>query len=176
MVTGILNRIDQIKERYAHLGPDFALGGDGRAALDRLWDAAYAMLKTDHMRYSYQVASQPVADAFFRMWQREIGEPEGVRPDGGVYTMPVCSSVRDTAPKFFQEKGLNLDIQNRIYPMRMTGSYMASVLCKSRYYKTPQQVYDEMCGDIPGDGAQVKAVKRDVEAALEKLRDSTANN
>ena len=129
------------------------------------------------MRYAYQIATQRVVDKFFRMWQRSIGEPDGVRPNGGTYTMPVGSGGRDAASKFFQEKGLSLDIQNRIYPMRTVGSYMVNVLCKSKkYYKTPQQVYSALTGDLPGDSAEVAAAKRDVDAALQRLNELTANN
>lgn len=177
MVIGVLNRIDEVKEQYAHLaGPDFQPGGGGRSALDHLWEVAFRMLRTQQMHYAHQVVKQHVADRFFRMWQLQIGEPEGVRPNGGAYTMPVGSGGRDIASKFFQEKGLSLDIQNRIYPMRTLSGPLPGVLHKSQYYKTPQQVYNALSGDFPGDSAEVTAAKRALDAALQRLKELTVNN
>ena len=176
MIIGILNRIDEIKDRYQHLaGPAFQPGGGGRAALDRLWDVAYNMIITEHMRYAHEIVKQRVADRFFRMWQQKINEPEGVRADGGAYTMPVKHGVRDQASTFFQGKGMSLDVQNRVYPMRTVDWRMGNLLKKSQYYKTPQQVYATLAGNFPGDSPAVVAKKRELERVLQDLRQMAAN-
>ena len=176
MIIGILNRIDEIKERYQHLaGPAFQPGGGGRAALDHLWDVAYNMIITDHMYYAHEIVKQRVADRFFRMWQQKINEPEGVRADGGPYTMPVRSGDRDRASTFFQGKGMSLDVQNRVYPMRTVDWRMGNLLAKSQYYKTPQQVYATLAGNFPGESPAVVAKKRELERVLQELRQMTAN-
>ena len=175
MVTGILNRIDEIKERYAHLvGAAFKQGGGASAALDRLWEVAFGMATSDHMYYAYQVIEQHVADRFFTMWQQQIGEPAGLRPDGAAYTMPLHSTKKDEASQFLQKKGMSLDVQNRIYPCRIVDWRLANVLAKSKYYKTVQQVYKDLSGHDAGDSAEVVAAKKALDDALKKLRTLTA--
>ena len=171
MVTGILKRIEPIKRRYAHLvGDAFRQGGQARDALDRLWDVAFRMLRTDDMRYAYQNASQAVADRFFTMWQKQIGEPPGVRPDGAPYTMPVNSSEKERVSQFLQKKGMGLDAQNRVYPCRTIDWRVANMLCKSSYYKKVEVAYEQLAGNVPTDSAEVIAAKKAFDDALKVLQ------
>ena len=134
------------------------------------------MLKSDHMYYAYQVMEQHVADRFFTMWQRQIGEPAGVRSDGKAYTMPLNSSEKDKASQFLQKKGMNLDVQNRVYPCRAVDWRVANVMRKSKYHKTAQQVYEQLAGKFPGDSAEVIAAKKALDDALKKLRSLTSES
>ena len=171
MVTGILNQIEPIKLRYAHLiGAAFKQGGEASAALDRLWEVAFGMLHSDHMYYAHQKAHQAVADRFFTMWQKQIGEPPGLRPDGKPYTMPVHSGEKDRVSGFLQKKGMGFDAQNRIYPCRAVDWRVANMLRKSKYYVKVEQAYEKLAGKIPTDSAEVVAAKKAFDDALKKLQ------
>lgn len=171
MLVAILNRVDHIKDRYSHLiGADFLQGGGAQLALDRLWEVSFRLLKSDHMRYASEYAQQHVADRFFMMWRKSIGE--GEIPTGGKdcpFTMPLNSSDKVHAAKVMQEYGLSLDAQTRVYPCRAVDWRVANMLKKSKHYQKVETVLAKL-GVIPTDSDEVKLAKRKVEKALKDLR------